>query len=249
MTASPTLTEIAEHLRAFFAAHGDPALVAKYSRYFKEGYDAYGVPQEIQFAERDRLMETVVPQIGLAGVLDLGDILFRSGKYEEGSMAYLLAKELAREFTPDSFQRLGRWLENGVCNWAHTDVICGELLSRHFDRGVATMPDLAAWRQSPSRWKRRAVPVALLTPLKKAQDVGPMLEFLRPMMLDGERVVHQGLGWFLREAWKKHPQPVEAFLLEYKDTVARLIFQYATEKMDAAGRTRFRKTGGKSAKS
>jgi 3-methyladenine DNA glycosylase AlkD len=59
-------------------------------------------------------------------------------------------------------------------------------------------------------------------------------------MLDAERVVQQGVGWFLREAWKKEPAPVEALLAEFKDTAPRLIFQYATEKMTPAQRTRFR---------
>jgi 3-methyladenine DNA glycosylase AlkD len=61
------------------------------------------------------------------------------------------------------------------------------------------------------------------------------------MMLDEERVVHQGLGWFLREAWKRQPEPVERFLLEFKDCAPRLIFQYATEKMPPADKVRFRK--------
>ena len=77
--------------------------------------------------------------------------------------------------------------------------------------------------------------------VKKGDDVAPLLEFIRPMMLDDERVVHQGLGWFLRESWKKQPKPAEAFLAEYKETAARLIFQYATEKMSAAARSRFRR--------
>jgi 3-methyladenine DNA glycosylase AlkD len=91
------------------------------------------------------------------------------------------------------------------------------------------------------KYQRRAVPVSMLGLVKKGDDVRPLLEFIRPMMLDPERVVHQGLGWFLREAWKKQPKPVEAFLLEYKDAAARLIFQYATEKMSAAARNRFRR--------
>jgi hypothetical protein len=60
------------------------------------------------------------------------------------------------------------------------------------------------------------------------------------MMLDGERVVHQGLGWFLREAWKRDAATVEPFLLEFKDTAARLIFQYATERMTAGDKARFK---------
>ncbi len=73
-------------------------------------------------------------------------------------------------------------------------------------------------------------------------DTPALLAFIRPLMLDVERVVHQGLGWFLRETWKKDPVPVEAFLLEWKDQAARLIFQYATEKMTPEQKARFRKT-------
>ena len=34
---------------------------------------------------------------------------------------------------------------------------------------------------------------------------------------------------------------MEAFLFEWKDRAARLIFQYATEKMTAAAKARFRR--------
>jgi 3-methyladenine DNA glycosylase AlkD len=60
-------------------------------------------------------------------------------------------------------------------------------------------------------------------------------------MMDKEREVHQGVGWFLREAWKIDNEPVEEFLLRYKDSAPRLIFQYATEKMTPEGKSRFRR--------
>jgi 3-methyladenine DNA glycosylase AlkD len=60
-------------------------------------------------------------------------------------------------------------------------------------------------------------------------------------MTDPEREVHQGTGWFLREAWKRKPEETEIFLLKWKDTAPRLIFQYATEKMTAEGKGRFRR--------
>ncbi len=47
-------------------------------------------------------------------------------------------------------------------------------------------------------------------------------------------MVHQGIGWFLREAWKIDAQTTEKLLLKYKNTGARLINQYACEKMDRA---------------
>ena len=42
--------------------------------------------------------------------------------------------------------------------------------------------------------------------------------------MDPEREVHQGVGWFLREAWKIEPLPVEEFLLKYKETAAKTDF-------------------------
>ena len=72
-----------------------------------------------------------------------------------------------------------------------------------------------------------------------------LLRFIRSMMQDAERVVHQGLGWFLPEAWKVRPEAVEPFLLEWKDTAPRLIFQYATEKMSPRQKARFRRAKGK----
>ena len=48
---------------------------------------------------------------------------------------------------------------------------------------------------------------------------------------DPEKEAPQSPGWFLREAWKLQPAPIEAFLLKYKDTAPRTIYQYACEKM------------------
>jgi 3-methyladenine DNA glycosylase AlkD len=72
--------------------------------------------------------------------------------------------------------------------------------------------------------------------------VAPLVDFIEPLMRDPEKVVQQGLGWFLREAWKRRPKPVEAFLLRHKETAPRVIVKYATEKMDRAGKERFRRT-------
>jgi 3-methyladenine DNA glycosylase AlkD len=145
------------------------------------------------------------------------------------------------QFTPDAFQRIGLWLEHGVRNWAHSDLICGMILSPCLNKRIASLADLSAWRDSASKWKRRAVPVAMLSLLGGKGKTATLLKFIEPMMLDQERVVHQGLGWFLREAWKKDPVPVEKFLLKWKEKAPRLIYQYATEKMSPGQKQRFRR--------
>jgi 3-methyladenine DNA glycosylase AlkD len=95
---------------------------------------------------------------------------------------------------------------------------------------------------APFKYQRRAVPVTLIGLLKETQKLEPLFQLIEPLMGDGEKVVQQGTGWFLREAWKRQPKPTEAFLLRYKDTCPRLIVQYATEKMESSAKQRFRRS-------
>ncbi len=228
-------------IRAFCQQHADEVQAQRYTRFFTEGYDAYGISKDVWEANETRFFEKY-RDLGLEGLLDLGDLLFESGKYEEASFAVTTIAPLLDQFTPAAFQRVGGWLERGVRNWAHSDVICGRLLGPCLQRRVVGLPEMAAWRRSSSKWKRRAVPVSMLALLQGPGKSGPWLKFVEPLMLDDERVVHQGVGWFLRELWKKGPDPVENLLFKYRDRAARLIFQYATEKMTPEQKQRFRKT-------
>jgi len=235
------LSKLVKEIEAFCGEHASAANVAKYSRYFKEGYQAYGVDFQRMLAYKKALLEAHA-ELGLAGFLDLGDLLFRNPNYEMGAFAIILTAAFRDQVGPREVQRAGNWLDEGVRNWAHCDVLSGELTGWCLAKGSVKMDELDKWRSSPARFKRRAVPVSLLSLLKTVKDGAPLLEFIRPMMRDEERVVHQGLGWFLREAWKKQPRLVEPFLAEFKGTAARLIFQYATEKMTPEQKARYRRS-------
>lgn len=239
--ARDRVAALAASIRAYCAANADPAKAQKWARYFQEGYDAWGLidkdhplwhAQQAEWLEANR-------DIGIRGFLRLGNLLFASGKFEEGSLALRFISTMRDELDATTFPLLGQWFE-GIRNWAHTDVLCGEVISPLLRDGVISLDNVATWRASHLKYQRRAVPVAMLGLLKTGCDVAPLLDFVRPLMTDNERVVHQGVGWFLREAWKKQPEPVEAFLLEWKDQAPRLIYQYATEKMTPAARERFR---------
>ncbi len=36
-----------KEIRAFFEANSDPEIVKKYQRYFKDGYDGYGIDKDL----------------------------------------------------------------------------------------------------------------------------------------------------------------------------------------------------------
>jgi len=228
------------NLIAYCKANADETIVKKYSRYFKEDYDAYGVTFPLMQEKLQSVMMEFSPD--LITILETSRLLLKGTKYEETSFALMMVKALKKQYTPATFEEIGYWFSLGIRNWAHTDALCSEILSVFLLKNIISYKDMASWRTSSNKFQRRAVPVALIKLMKVSDDHLEFFQFIEPLMMDPAREVHQGLGWFLREAWKKQPLPVEEFLLKWKDTAPRLIFQYATEKMTPAEKERFRRT-------
>ncbi len=223
----------------YLSTRANPDNVVKYSRYFKEGYDAWG-NGETDVKDVVALLEKQYPELTMPQVIELGDLLFKHGKYEMGSVACVLLKNRMEEFDKATFKGVKGWFDFGVSNWAHSDWLCSLITPPFIQNRIIGYHEMQDWLTSRSRWTRRAVPVTLLC-LRKTEKPEDLLAFIEPLMLDPERVVHQGTGWFLRELWKIHPKPVEDLLYKYRNTAARLIIQYTTEKMSKEQKERFRK--------
>ncbi len=192
-------------LIAYCQAHTDEAIVKKYSRYFKEGYDAYGVTFPLMQEKLQSVMTEFSPD--MKTVLETSRLLLKGTKYEETSFALMMVKALKKEYTPETFDEIGHWFGIGIRNWAHTDALCSEILSVFLLKKIVDYTAMADWRNSTNKFQRRAVPVALIKLLKERDDYREFFGFIEPLMMDPAREVHQGLGWFLREAWKKQPLP------------------------------------------
>lgn len=232
-------TELYEDIRKYCQANADEAVVKKYSKYFKEGYDAYGLTRQKYEDKVESILDD--KSVNMKLVLTTSKLLLKSGKYEETSFAIRLLKGFSEQFTTDTFKEIEKWFQIGITNWGHTDVLCGHLISKFFERNIIKLDDLSDWRTAKNKYQRRAVPVAMIDLLKTTKDFKPLFTFIEPLMIDGEKKVQQGLGWFLREAWKIKRKETESFLLKWKNKAGRTIFQYATEKMTAEEKKRFRK--------
>ncbi|RPI17870.1 MAG: hypothetical protein EHM58_07530 [Ignavibacteriae bacterium] len=231
---------LSKRIRTFCEDNYNCKLVEKYQRYFREGYDAFGISQDLFTRQKNEWLILYKSEFGMEGFIELGRKLISTGKYEEASFAISFMEAFRDDFKKDTFQELGCWLENGICNWAHTDILSG-LLTYFFETDIVTLNAMHKWRFSESKWKRRVVPVTMIPLLKTEKNYISLFEFIDQLMMDPERVVQQGLGWFLREAWKKQPAPTEKFLKKWKDDSPRLIFQYATERMNKEAKEKFRK--------
>lgn len=238
MTSSTLFNEIQRYCKT----NANEALVKKYSRFFKEGYNAYGLSQELLTSK----ISDIIQQEGIDfdTIEETSYLLVSSGMYEEISFSILLFKEYKKQFSIENFDVIEKWFEIGISNWAHTDAICGDLISVFLEKKIITYERMTNWRVSQNKFQRRAVPVALIKMLKYTNDYQPFFNFIEPLMMDPEREVHQGLGWFLREAWKKSPEQTEMYMMQWKDIAPRLIFQYATERMKPEQKQHFKRSRG-----
>lgn len=234
-----TSQKFVQQIRAYCKTHGDPAIVKKYSRYFKEGYDAYG----LKTGSYDACLRQITRDdaLTLNLVLESAPELIKSGKYEETFFVITMLKRFYSEFTVKTFKEMEKWFKVGIVNWAHADVLAGDIVAEFLQREIVPLSALESWRATPNKYQRRISAVALIKLIKGEKNIGRLIEFIEPLMTDEAREVHQGVGWFLREAWKAKPGETEKFLLKWKNTAPRLIFQYATEKMTAGEKARFKK--------
>jgi 3-methyladenine DNA glycosylase AlkD len=230
---------IVADIRKFCKENGNPAMVKKYSRFFKEGYDAYGLNDQAYNKCEELICKD--GDLSLKTVLDIAPPLLESGKYEEAFFAIRFIKPHIAEFDADTFKRLEKWFDYGVVNWAHSDVLSGSIFSVFLTQGIVPLKSFESWRTAANKFQRRSSAVTLIEYLKFEKNIKPMLVFIEPMMMDEAREVHQGVGWFLREAWKIRKAETEKFLLKWKDKAPRLIFQYACEKMTAEEKKRFKR--------
>ena len=234
-----TSTEIIQEIRSYCLANANAERLKTSQRFFKEEFVGYGLTAQQQYAQAKTLQKE--NGIDLPAVLEAAPILMKSGMYEEISIILLLLDGLWRKFTPETFQTISNWFSFGINNWAHADTLGMLLLPKFLDKKILEMNDFRSWLDSPYKFQRRCVPVTLIKHMKKTREVMPSILFVEQLMADPEREVHQGMGWFLREAWKINPAEVESFLLKYKDTTPRLIIQYACEKMTSENKLRFKR--------
>ena len=76
-----------QEIRKFCEKNKNPEIVKKYSRYFTEGYDAYGLDQKTFESQRGKWLVEWKKDFSLEDFLLLGDKLISTGKYEEASFA------------------------------------------------------------------------------------------------------------------------------------------------------------------
>jgi 3-methyladenine DNA glycosylase AlkD len=235
--------ELKNYIINYCKANSNEANIVKYGRFFKGGnFVGYGLNAPQMYGLVKDLLKT--QKVTFDVVLGAAPSLIKSPNYEEITIALLLVNDFGKQYSKPLFTEIEKWYSFSINNWAHADTLGMFILPQFLKYKVIDYKAFKSWLTSKHKFQRRSVPVTFIKLLKSktVDDFSPIFTFIEPLITDPEREVHQGVGWFLREAWKLKKLETEEFLMKWKDIAPRLIIQYATEKMTAEEKLRFRKT-------
>jgi len=133
---------------------------------------------------------------------------------EQVTLGLEILRHYYKNYTSELFPVFAKWTDY-LTNWAHTD----EFARHHI--------------KSNNRWIRRATVVAFEIEAGKGNYLKEVLTICNKLMKDKDEMVQKGISWILKEASKKHPNEVVAFLLHWKPKISRKILSPACKKMPA----------------
>ena len=127
-----------------------------------------------------------------------------------------------------------------VNNWDLVDCSAHKILGRAIYEGLQEVVILDRLAVSDILWERRIAIIATMYFIHKGQ-LDHTFRLAERLLADREDLMHKAVGWMLREAWKKDPAAVEAFLIKHYPQIPRTALRYAIEKMEETKHQRFLK--------
>ncbi len=186
-----------------------------------------GLPEAAQKALALQLFEGAHGEDKLAGILALQGPLFdRLGAADLAAFAALFDRGLVADWS--------------TCDWLCLKVL-GPLVARQLpDRGLADA--LAAWREAPTLWRRRAANVAFVNLAKGGDAHFPgftqlMFATCAVTVRCEARFAQTGVGWLLREVARADRDGVLAFVDAHLGCMSREGVRYALEHQPKALQT------------
>ena len=160
--------------------------------------------------------------------------LLEQHNWPMGVIAFDFAYRAKKQYDENTFTLFETWLEKYVRGWGDCDDFC----THAFGELICQKPELSErvinWTKRDEFWMRRAASVVLIPSIwhDKYSETNP-LKTADILMMDKHDLVRKGYGWMLKILSIKEPELVYDYLLKNKDTMPRVSYRYALEKMDA----------------
>jgi 3-methyladenine DNA glycosylase AlkD len=225
--------------QAELALLGEPDRVPELRRYFRCDPGGYGEGDDFR-GVRVPNVRVVARRARDLSIVALGDLL-RSRFHEDRLLAAILLVHRYQKSTAEVERYRVRTaylhFRAGINNWDIVDVSAPGVIGEWTrDNGNGLLHSLAA---SPNMWDRRIAMISTLSHIRHGV-VDSTLEVADVLLSDRNELIEKATGWMLREAWKREPSQIEAFLVRHRSRISSTTRRYATELMTATHRERIR---------
>lgn len=221
------VASFADELERDLAAAGDPERAIGEKRYLKSDLAFHGTTVwQIERAVRAFTVEH--PIDGHDSLLALAEVLWAQPVHERRMAAILLLERHRTMLGPADLPLLERFIRESR-TWAYVDALAGNVVGPVCAGAAGAGEILDRWAEDDDFWVRRA---ALLSQLRPIRDGAPLDRFLRyadAMLEEKEFFVRKAIGWVLREAGKKRPEEVAAWLAPRTDRASGVTMREAVK--------------------
>lgn len=172
-----------------------------------------------------------VKSLGIDRVLQLCERLLETRLSEHRTIAFDWSFRCRRQYRPDHFDVLERWLEVYVDGWGSCDDLCTHAVGDFVLQYPEFMPRVKEWSRSDNRWLRRASAVTLIYGARRGVNLEQVFQVADALLTDPDEMVQKGYGWMLKVASKTYQDEVFEYVMRNRTAMPRTALRYAIEKM------------------
>lgn len=228
----PVIARIRKELQSI----ADPAIQESSKRFFKEEIRCYGTKTAPVIALAKKYWKEVRDR-PKPEIFSLCEELYQSGYMEESFIVSEWAHSLSGRYEPEDLAVFRHWIDTYISNWASCDGFCNHTMGDFTEQFPDTVAELKRWTQSGNRWMRRAAAVSLIVPAKHGKYLKESMEIADLLLTDSDDLVQKGYGWLLKEASRKHPGEIFAYVVKNRRQMPRTALRYAIELLPPEMRT------------
>jgi 3-methyladenine DNA glycosylase AlkD len=202
------MSSLADALETRLRGIGTPERAAGEKAYLKSDLEFLGATV---WQIRDAVKELAPPMDHDTLVAEV-ERLWAVPIFERRMAATFLLERGAKELSVADLPLIERLIRESR-TWALVDNLAGDLLGRLVERDPQAMtPAMDRWAADGDSWVRRASLLAELRPIRRGATLDRFLARADAMLEEREFFIRKAIGWVLREAGKRQPAEVAAWL-------------------------------------
>lgn len=216
-----------------FRAVATPARAEHEKRYLKSDLTFMGVTVwQIEAAVKEVLRDH--RDATRAEVVALADALWAAPVHERRMAAVMILERFHELLRFDDLPLIERLVRESR-TWALVDGLAGDVLGgmvRRDPAGVSAALD--RWATDSDFWVRRASLLAELRAIRHGAELDRFFRRAEPMLDEKEFFIRKAIGWVLREASKRRPGEVTAWLAPRTHRASGVTMREAVKYLPAA---------------